>query len=745
MTFLRTIGLAIAAVFFALPVRAFEPCKFTFQIDTQSSAFQALVDGAAERGGFWRPIQEAPDDVQQIGRYIGRLDVCLITPDGKPRQVTMQGRSITLKSPFVTTCTAALLPENRLLTNRHCFFNDVTFDAGFSIVQEARINFGYVSKDFIDDVKTFLVSPRELAEDKARDALVLQIVGGDANAALNGHIPMVMEPRATPRRALTMVHHPGGAPQQFSSGTCQVHPAQATLPAGASQLRHSCETSGGSSGSLLLDARSLAVVGLHNQGGLTARGGGYNGGHKIAAVEAALGLGFRTATAPLPKPDPKPDPEAAAQAALAEALQVSGLQARRTALETMVARFPNSRAAISARNTLELMAPKAPTKEEQATAALIAALQLSDDSVKAAQLRVIEQKFAGTAAAGSARAVLKNLEKPAVQPVVTTAPVARPEPSTLTPSVTVKQDGTGDFRTIGEAVKAAKPGTRIAIYPGTYKGGVDVAKELELVGVGDREKIVWEAKDDFVIKWTAPAGRIANLSLRQMGGKFVGVYFDGGSALLENCDVTSLGYAVVAIRNGADPVLRNNLIRDGKASGVFVYNKGRGTLEGNEIFGNAFSGVEIRAEGDPVLRNNLIHDGKESGVFVHDKGRGTFEGNEIFGNANAGVEITTEGDPVLRNNVIRDGKSGGVHVYDKGLGTLEGNEIFGNARAGVSIKTEGDPVLRNNVISGNGYEAVWIYEGGKGSIIGNDLRGNKRGAFDIEATAGTVIRRDNKE
>lgn len=419
MTRLRTLCLAAAAALFALPALAFEPCKFAFRIDTQSSAFQALIDGASERGGFWRPIREAPDDVRQIGRFIGRLDVCLITPDGKPRKVTTQGRTVTLESPFVTTCTAALLPGNRLLTNRHCYFNDVTFDAGFSIVQEARINFGYVSKDFTDDVKTFLVSPRELAVDKARDALVLQIVGGDANDLLGGHIPMVMETRATPRRALTMIHHPGGEPQQFSSGTCQVHPDQAELPDGASQLRHSCETSGGSSGSLLLDARSLAVVGLHNQGGLGARGG-FNGGHKIAAVEAALGLGFRAAAGPVPKPQPKPDPEVAAQAALTEALQVAGLQARRGSLEAMVARFPNSRAAISARNTLDLMAPKAPTKEEQATAALITALQLTDDASKAAQLRDLRTRFAGTAAAGSAEAMLLSLApkpKPATRPV----------------------------------------------------------------------------------------------------------------------------------------------------------------------------------------------------------------------------------------------------------------------------------------------------------------------------------------
>ena len=385
---------------------AFEGCKFSFRIDAQSSALQALIQGASERGGFWRPIAEAPDDVQEIGRYIGRLDVCLMTPDGKPRTVTLNGQTRTLKSPQMTTCTAALLPGNRLLTNSHCFYNDVMVGAGFTFVQEARINFGYTAADFTGNVKTYAVSTRELTRDADLDAMVLQIFGADANEALGGHVPMVMQSRVRPRRALTMIHHPNGDPQQFSSGTCQVHPDQAKLPEAASQLRHSCETTGGSSGSLLLDARSLAVVGLHNQGGLHGRGG-YNGGHKIAAGEAALGLGFRAIAAPAPVTEPKPDPETLAQEALTEALQLDGIEARRTALEDVVTTFPASRAARSARNALDLMAPRQRSVEEQASDALIAALALSEDEARRRALTKVFDRFRFTAAGRSAQTMLE--------------------------------------------------------------------------------------------------------------------------------------------------------------------------------------------------------------------------------------------------------------------------------------------------------------------------------------------------
>ncbi|WP_176445125.1 right-handed parallel beta-helix repeat-containing protein [Maliponia aquimaris] len=830
----------------APPVFAQDDCPFSFEIDAQSSAFQALVEGAQARGGFWRPIREAPDDVQQMAGFIGRLDICLMTPDGKPATVETARGSKLLDSPHVTSCTAALLPDNRLLTNVHCFYDPTLVRAGFTIVAEAQINFGYVSKDFTDEVRSYRVSTREVAMDRDTDAMVLQIIGADANAALGGHIPMQMEEVITPREALTMIHHPRGDPLQFSSGTCQVAPEQAELPETASQLRHICETAGGSSGALLLDSRTLAVVGLHNQGGLNARGG-YNSAHKIAAVEKALKLGFRPFTpAPVAPAALAPSRESLAQAALTEAFQAPDEAARRAALQAVLTDFPDSRAAASARNALALMAPKPKTTEEQATDLLLAALKESDAAQQRPLLQDILARFPGTAAAQSATSMLALLTpRPVAAPKPVPAPVPVPAGSadavydgqtlriggtvfvnegdivvvaaapgdsvfrtgdkvfgigsvetrttqdlvdaldaakrdgTNTISLNVlrvlrtldinlpvpdqivmergpsqadaktlkvAQDGSGDFDAIAQAVAAAKPGTRIEIYPGTYVGGVEVDKELELVGVGDRDRIIWEAQDENVIRWTAPSGRIANLTLRQRGSAdFGAVQFSKGVPVLETCDLTSNGGPVVSIIKTADPVLRNNIIRDAKMDGVFVHEGGRGTLVNNEITGNGRSGVSIFSGGDPVLRNNVIGNGKRSGVLVFKYGRGTLEGNEIFGNALAGVGIGTGGDPVLRKNVIRDGNSSGVYVYDDGRGTLEGNEIFGNALDGVFVLTGGDPVLRFNVITRNGRHGVRIDATGKGTYIGNDLLLNKQGAFNIAPDAGEVKRRDNLE
>lgn len=355
MVFRFLLGL-MGAIMAAGSAFAQEPCSFTFEIDAQSSAFDSLVEDASERGGFWRPIAEAPDDVQAIATFIGRLDVCLRTPDGQPRTlVGSNGTPFELKSPFINRCTAALLPGNRLLTNHHCFYDRRLQEAGFTVVDQARVNFGYTSKDFTGTVKTFSVANREIASSTDHDAMVLRIVAGDANLVLGGHIPMRMEPGALPRRALTMIHHPYGEPLQFSAGTCQIDARQADLPLEASQLRHRCESAPGSSGSLLFDARSLAVIGLHNAGGLGTNTG-YNHGHKIAMIEAVLGLGFAAASAAPPPPEADPTPDTADRA-LVQAMLIADPQARIDALRDIIQRFPGTEAAKGAAAALATLAP----------------------------------------------------------------------------------------------------------------------------------------------------------------------------------------------------------------------------------------------------------------------------------------------------------------------------------------------------------------------------------------------------
>ncbi|KUF12703.1 trypsin-like peptidase domain-containing protein [Pseudoponticoccus marisrubri] len=393
-------------------------CDFGFEVDTQSSAFQAMVVDGEAKPGFWLSINRAPSDVREIARFVGRMQICLSTPDGKPREITRNGRRITLDSPFVSSCTVALLPGNRLLTNRHCFHDPDLERGGFEIVQEARVNFNYTDQDTTSAVRTYRVLPRALAEDAALDAMVLQVIGGDANADLGGHLPLRMMTRAEPFQELRMIHHPGGDPQQYSTGTCQVHRRQSEIPPEDSVFRHTCESTGGSSGALLFDARTLAVVALHNQGGLSRVGDSFNGGHKIGPIAAALGLGFESVEQAEPERDPAPDRAAAATAALGAALIPTDPQTRMEALARVAEDFDGTPAAATAKRLQtqlrdELAAEQARQSERaeaERTQAAQSALEAALNPLDPTALRAVRDRFAGTEAARRAEAELDRID-----------------------------------------------------------------------------------------------------------------------------------------------------------------------------------------------------------------------------------------------------------------------------------------------------------------------------------------------
>ena len=310
------------------------------------------------------------------------------------------------------------------------------------------------------------------------------------------------------------------------------------------------------------------------------------------------------------------------------------------------------------------------------------------------------------------------------------------------PTRVVDPMGRGAHSTISEAIEAANSGDRILVRPGLYKEGLLIEKPLEIIGEGSPDDVVVEATGRHALLFKTTLGRVANLTLRQIGGgDWNSVNIAQGRLELEGCDITSQSQSCIAIHGGANPVLRRNRIHDGKQSGVFVYENGQGTLEDNDIFGNALAGVAFSTGGNATLRRNRIHDGKQGGVHVFENGQGTLEDNDIFGNARASVAIKTGGSPTLRRNRIHDGKSAGILVFENGKGTFEDNDIFGNAHVGVAIKTGGNPTLRRNRIHKNAYEAVWVYAKGGGTIEDNDLRGNALGAWEISADSKRNVRR----
>lgn len=358
------------------------------------------------------------------------------------------------------------------------------------------------------------------------------------------------------------------------------------------------------------------------------------------------------------------------------------------------------------------------------------------------------------------------------------------------------------YLSISEAIQVAQDGDRILVRPGRYVESITIEKSLEIIGDGKLGEINIECDKTPVITFKADHGRIANLTLRQLGGGMLDIAarhtvdIARGRLELEDCDISSLGQSCVAIHGGAFAFVRRNRIHDSASAAIYISDSGQGIIEDNDISGAATSGVSIDRCGDLTVRRNRIHDNKFygisinhtaacliedndicahkgkgwpyksgmdidggsnptvrhnriydnlwAGVSIYNHAQGLFEDNDIFENGLSGVRISKKGNPTVRRNRIHDQAGAGVWIEDDGRGVIEDNDILANEAAGVWIGKVGNPVVRGNRINKNA-RGVIVRDGGRGVFEDNDLRGNTKGTWDFGMLFGLGVKRTNND
>ena len=254
------------------------------------------------------------------------------------------------------------------------------------------------------------------------------------------------------------------------------------------------------------------------------------------------------------------------------------------------------------------------------------------------------------AALGAPAPVPAKTPTPAVKAAAATPPPPKattPPTPAKTPVLTVAPDGKGDFHTIKAAVAAAKPGTRIEIRPGRYRGGVIIDKPLDLIGVGNRAGILWETSREHLILWRAASGKIENMTLQQTSvaskspraAGFSTVVFDKGSATLESNVLSSTDDdTIVVTGKPSNALINGNTISGGRRNGITIKYNGRARIHENTIRHNGGAGIAIVEDGvGTVIRNQIANN--KFGIVVKSRAQGLLFYNSLAGNGYKGLQI----------------------------------------------------------------------------------------------------------
>jgi hypothetical protein len=183
--------------------------------------------------------------------------------------------------------------------------------------------------------------------------------------------------------------------------------------------------------------------------------------------------------------------------------------------------------------------------------------------------------------------------------------------------IVVDQSGRGDFRSISEAVDAARPGDRVLVMPGVYRESVTVSSKpwLEIVGV-DRDSVVLDGENRLgngIYVVFSPHVTVANLTVRNYLGN--GIFY-----------VNSDYFRVERVRAENNRVYGINFLASekGVVSRVIAYGSGDSGI----YVGEVSERCECVVEYSEAFNNTLGYSGtRANGVTIryshfHDNGIG---------------------------------------------------------------------------------------------------------------------------
>ena len=358
---------------------------------------------------------------------------------------------------------------------------------------------------------------------------------------------------------------------------------------------------------------------------------------------------------------------------------------------------------------------------------------------------------------------------------------------------TVAKNGSGNFTSIGEALRKVAANSKILVCEGLYDEEIRLDKNVEIEGSGKVENIVVRSGDQSCFLMQTERATIRGLTIKGRGKSFgkaffavdvtrgelvldkcditsdtlscvgirgansnpflkncrihdgadSGIYlFDNARARIENCDVYQNRNANLAVTQGANPLVKNCRIYSGENGGIVVWGNGAtATIEDCEILNHRLANVGISQSANPIFRRCKIFGGRDSGVFVHQEGYGVFEECEIYSNAKAEVAVTDGGNTNFRRCTIYNGHESGIFIGNLARANIESCNSYDNTEAGVSVHGESVAVVRRCNIHRNGLVAIRIKENSQASVEDCDLRGNRIAAWETEH--GVIVERKN--
>ncbi|UCB59438.1 MAG: right-handed parallel beta-helix repeat-containing protein [Thermoplasmatales archaeon] len=284
-------------------------------------------------------------------------------------------------------------------------------------------------------------------------------------------------------------------------------------------------------------------------------------------------------------------------------------------------------------------------------------------------------------------------------------------------TITVDDEGDGDFLNLQSAIEESDPGTTINVYSGNYEETstiqINIA-DLTIVGInyelgagGDSGPpiIIGNSNGD-VINISSDNISISGLGITNSGFDFINldaaIHIHSNNNHIDGNYLAGSYYAI-SIHDGNDNEISNNIIELNQMDGIFMYNSDNNSISLNTIINNGFQGIYLYDCEDNFLYKNILKLNDKNGIHFFDLCTGNIVyQNTIESNSVNGIKLTTNNiGNVIIDNVIKSNGWSGIQIQFSNSNLITKNEIDSNMYdgilAGELADSDGNMITGNNI------------------------------------------------
>jgi hypothetical protein len=222
------------------------------------------------------------------------------------------------------------------------------------------------------------------------------------------------------------------------------------------------------------------------------------------------------------------------------------------------------------------------------------------------------------------------------------------------------------FRSIKDAVAAARDGDRILLRSGIHNGmgeSITIHKRVLIMGEGSLGDTVIDQRANCPTFRCVRGGvTIKNIDIDQTGFREAVLLEKGGVVLIDGCRIKCSGDVAVDIGDEAQPTLSHCIITAKKA-GVRAFGSSKVKLTNCIIEKCGHQGV--RAQESAVLSAShcLVQECEEEAALTMDTAKLALSNCTLRNNKGPGIDCSGAGEAVLKDTKVRD-NVGGVWLWD---------------------------------------------------------------------------------